>query len=253
MVLEAYVDDSGTGHGRVAVLAGFVSTAERWKLFSDDLEALCEQEPRTPDFKMQKANGFRAYWPAKREGLDKRIEDVAALIRERAMYRVDVVMSRLAYDDIVKGRVNRKIDSPYFLLFYLILLSTAELMDKAGLEGTVDFIFDEQNQTGRECANFYHEIKKRVSERVRRRLGGEPIFRADKDVLPIKAADVLAWQLRRHLDMEQPQGTPHNEIVDQTLAMLGVSCHVTPDHLRAFIRDASHGIMFKADCLYHLL
>ena len=252
MVLEAYVDDSGSGHGNVAVLAGFISTAERWKLFSDSLEYLCEQAPRTPDFKMERANSFRAYYWAKREDLDKRIENVVGIIREHAMYRVDVVMSRPDYDAIVKGRIDPKIDSPYFLMFYVAMLSTGNFMDKAGLEGTVSFVFDEQNDLGRACAKLYYEIKKRLPEGISGRVGGEPIFKHDKDILPLKAADVLAWQLRRHLDMEQPQSTPHNEIVDQILAMYGVSCQIRPADLRAFIRDAAHGLMFKGHCLYHM-
>jgi hypothetical protein len=81
LVLEGNIDDSGTGHGRVAVLAGFLSVAERWKQFSDSLKILCEEEPITPDFKMKKATDFRTYCPATRQALDKRIEDVAALIR----------------------------------------------------------------------------------------------------------------------------------------------------------------------------
>ncbi|HEV3277718.1 MAG TPA: DUF3800 domain-containing protein [Terriglobia bacterium] len=252
MVLEGFVDDSGITHDKVAVLAGFLSTAERWTVFSDALESLCEREPKTPDFKMQKAHDFRAYYPAKRWQLDKRIEDVANLIREHAMYRLDVVLSRPAYNGIVKGRINPKIDSPYFLLFYTIILETAELMNKLGMEGTADFIFDDQGKIGQECASFYEEIKKRVDERIGRRLGSRPIFRHDKEILPIKAADVLAWQLRRHLDIEQPQDIEHNQIVDDALAMYGVSCHITNDHLRDFMRNASHGLVLRSECQFHL-
>lgn len=252
MVFEAFVDDSGTGHGNVAVLAGFLSTAERWKLFSDRLEDLCEREPRTPDFKMQKANGFRAYWWATRQDLDRRIEDVAKLIGEHATYHVDAVMVRPAYDAIVKGRVTPEIDNPYFLLFYTVILSTAEFMEKANLDASVDFIFDEQSDIGRQCARFYPGIKEKVPERIRRRLGAQPVFRHDKELLPLKAADVLAWQLRRHLDMEQPKDIPHNRIIDDALAMYGVSCQVRPEDLEAFVRDAGHGLMFRAGCGYHV-
>jgi hypothetical protein len=48
---------------------------------------------------------------------------------------------------------------------------------------------------------------------MRRRMGGEPVFKHDKDLLPLKAADLFAWQIRRHLDLEQPNRIPHNDIV----------------------------------------
>jgi hypothetical protein len=48
--LEGYVDDSGTGHGKVAVLAGFLSTVERWTGFSNALTNLWEQETRSMKF-----------------------------------------------------------------------------------------------------------------------------------------------------------------------------------------------------------
>jgi hypothetical protein len=252
VVLEGFVDDSGTSHGKVAVLAGFLSTAEKWQIFSDELELLCEQDPKTPDFKMEKAHGPRAYWWAGRQELDKRIEDVGALIRKHAMYRIDSVMPISAYDGIVRGRINPKIDSPYFLLFYAVMLSAAEFMEKIGMEGTADFVFDEQGKVGQECASFYPEIKERVAGRVRIRLGSAPIFRDDKDILPIKAADFFAWQIRRHLDVEQPERIAHNAILDGLLSMFGVSCQVREEDLRAFMRDAEHGIMFRGDCCYHL-
>jgi len=253
VVLNGFVDDSGTGHGKVSVLAGFLSTSDRWKQFSNGLEELCRQEPRTPDFKMEKASSFRAYHWATRESLNKRIEDVASLIQTHAMYRVDAVVSREAYQALVEGKVPRKIDSPYFVLFYTVILSSAAFVNKASLGGTVDFIFDEQGKIGKRAGNWYQFIKERVRPEIRNRLGCEPDFRHDSELLPLKAADLLAWQIRRHLDLEQPRGNEHNKIVDQILAkILGVSCHVHPEHLKAFVANIGHGLMLKADCRYHI-
>jgi len=253
LVLEGYVDDSGTGHGKVAVLAGFLSTAERWKSFSDALEDLCEQEPKTPDFKMTKASGFRAYHWATRKALDKRIEDVAALVQSHAMYRVDVIVGHDAYEGIVRGKVPSEIDNPYFGLFYTVILAAANFMDKAGIEGTADFIFDEQGRIGRTARDWYYFIRERVEPRIQCRMGAEPIFRDDKNVLALKSADLAAWEVRRHLDLEQPQGIEHNEIIDQILDRLpGVSCQIRLQDLEAFVANIDHGIMFRADCRYHI-
>ena len=253
LVLEGYVDDSGTGHGKVAVLAGFLSTAERWKSFSDALEDLCQQEPRTPDFKMHKASGSWAYYWATRQDLDKRIENVAALVRAHAMYRVDAVVGHDAYEGIVRGNVPSEIDNPYFGLFYIIILAAAHFMDKAKIEGTADFIFDEQGKIGRAARDWYYFIRERVEPRIQCRMGAEPIFRDDNNVLALKSADLAAWEIRRHLDLEQPEGIEHNEIIDQILdGLLGVSCQIRPQDLKAFVANITHGIMLRADCKYHI-
>lgn len=253
LVLDGYVDDSGSGHGKIAVLAGFLSTADRWRNFSDDLENLCEQEPKTPDFKMVKAMDHRVYWPATRQQLDKRIEDVAGLTVKHAMYRIDVQMHREAYDCFVKGRVPKKIDDPYFLLFYNVILASVEFMGKMNMEGTVEFVFDEQGKVGERARSLYYSIKEYTDAKVRQYMGGEPVFKHDRDLLPLKSADLLAYQLRRHFDLEQPQGVPHNDIVDEIIArLLGVSCQIRPEDLQLFAANISHGLLFRSTCVYHV-
>jgi hypothetical protein len=166
------------------------------------------------------------------------------------MYRLDAVVHREAYKDIAEGNVRKEVDSPYFVLFYNIILSAAEFMDKAQLEGTIEFVFDEQGKIGKRARDWYYFIKERVRPEIRRRMGGEPIFKHDSELLPLKAADVLAWQIRRHLAIEQPLDIEHNEIVDSILAMPGVSCQIKPEHLQAFVANMGHGLMLMSDCRY---
>lgn len=247
------MDDSGSGHGKVAVLAGFLSTPDRWKQFSEELEDLCEQEPKTPDFRMVKATGFRKYWPATREALDKRIQDVAALILKHVTYRIDVVVGRDAYEFIAKGKVPPEIDDPYFLLFCNVILAVAQFMDKMKLAGTVDFVFDEQGKIGRTARSLYYAVKKYARPEMRQRMGQEPVFKHDRDLLPLKAADLLAWQLRRHWDVEQPLGIAHNEIVDQIVGRVpGVSCHIRPEDLQLFVANIHGGLVFRSACVRHI-
>jgi len=60
---------------------------------------------------------------------------------------------------------------------------------------------------------------------VRDRLGSKPIFRPDKDVLPLKACDIWAWQVGRHLGKDQPQGIEHNDYIDTLSGLHGVGQH----------------------------
>jgi hypothetical protein len=91
------------------------------------------------------------------------------------------------YNNIVKGRLKPELDSPYFVLFYQVILMAALLLDKLGSDDTVDWIFDEQGKIGIEANNWYWFIKENAPPNLKRRLGSAPIFRDDKQVLPLNS------------------------------------------------------------------
>jgi hypothetical protein len=61
----------------------------------------------------------------------------------------------------------------------------------------VDFIFDEQGGVGAQAAMVYRWLKEAQDPSIRDLLGAPPIFRDDKQVVALQAADMLAWHLRR--------------------------------------------------------
>jgi hypothetical protein len=246
VILQGFVDDSGSSDGNVFALAGFLSTAERWEQFSDEYEKICDREPKTPKFKMRHANNPR---------LSPRVKELVELTSNRAMYRIDAVTARPNYESIVRGNLPTEIDNIYFVLFFNVILATCRLMDLENLEGTVDFVFDNQGSTiEAECVRWYHWIKGHpmIDSEARKRMGSTPIFRDDDLVLPLKSADIWAWQIRRHLNEEQPKKIPHNEFVESILAMRGVSCHVTPEDLQALVYSIQHGLSLSAHCTFSL-
>jgi len=75
--------------------------------------------------------------------------------------------------------------------------SLAAWQEEHGSKLPVDFIFDNQNSTGRDALIWYDFLRKDGSDRWRSLLGGTPQFKDDKQILPLQAADMLAWHLRR--------------------------------------------------------
>lgn len=246
MILKGYFDESGSSTGNVYVLAGFFSTAEQWELFSDEWEEICNREPKTPDFKMRKAIRLREYgWSG--EQRDTRIKELANLIRKRAAYRIDAVTARPNYERIVRGNVPSSLDNPYFILFLNVILAMSEYLSNLDIKGTVDFVFDKQEDFVEEqCVHWHRWIKRNVDSEIGSRLGSVPVFRHDKDVLPLKAADLYAWQIRRHLNEEQPLGVRVNQTLDSLLNMHGVSCNVRPEELATLAYSINHGLDLKA-------
>jgi hypothetical protein len=170
------------------------------------------------------------------------------------MFRVDCVLSEENYVNIVKGNIRpelKELDSPYFILFYEVILATAKLMEKAHLHGTVDWVFDEKDSIGIQAVSWYAWIKKQAKPNLRRRLGSTPIFRDDENVLPLKAADLFAWQIRKHISDEQPLGIQRNEILGSFLAKYGASCFMTAEHLAKLVQALNSGLLYLgANCQF---
>jgi hypothetical protein len=260
MILHGFVDDSGSGEGRdrgnIFVLAGFVAGPKQWEQFSRKWQGICDREPKTPDFKMQTAirlfreDGSPIWTQAQR---DARIRQLVRLTRRKVLYRVESVLAWPNYDRIVKGKIPAKTDSPYFLCFYNIILSFASFMDKANVTGKVDWVFDDQGRIGREASKWYDFIAASLPSQTRSRMGNRPIFRHDTSVLPLKAADLYAWQIRRHLDREQPKGVDRNDYLDVLLTQVyGVSNVIEGEHLEEFVANIGRGLMLKSNTTFFL-
>ena len=124
----------------------------------------------------------------------------------------------------------------------------ARLLDKLGSDDTVDWIFDEQGKIGCEAVGWYYWIKERAKPNLKRRLGSTPIFRDDEKVLPLKAADLFAWQIRRHIAYEQPKGEPPSDILGSFLDQFGVSGNMTGPYLDELVQSLNKGFLLKANC-----
>ncbi len=258
--LLGYVDDSGSGEGKdrgnIFLLAGFVACPKQWQRFSIKWENICNHEPKTPDFKMQKAirllrpNGTRI-WTEKQR--DRRIRKLVRLTKRTALFRVESVTAWPNYDLVAKSHVPSQFDSPYFLCFYNVILSVAAFMDKARIDGVVDWVFDDQGRIGKEALKWYKFVRANVSDQVRARMGLTPTFGHDKDILPLKAADLYAWQIRRHLDKEVPNKIAHNDHLDILAAQVyGVSSVIEGEHMEEFVANIGNGLMLKSRTGYLL-
>jgi hypothetical protein len=260
MVLNGFVDDSGSGEGKdrgnIFVLAGFVACPKQWEEFSGKWQAICDREPQTPDFKMQTAirlfrdDGSPIWTEVQR---DARIRQLVRLTKRKALYRVESVLAWPNYDLVIKGKVPPQFDSPYFLCFYNIILSFLAFMDKAKVDGKVDWVFDDQGRIGKEANRWYAFVTSSLPPETRGRIGKKPLFGHDKSILPLKAADLYAWQIRRHLDREQPKGIDHNDYLDVLCAQVyGVSNVIEGQHLEEFVANIGHGLMLKSKTTYFM-
>lgn len=66
-----------------------------------------------------------------------------------------------------------------------------------GLSDKVEFVFDEKDDDVRTALFFYQGFTEFQTPSQRAMLSGSPQFKKDEDVVPLQAADILVWTLRR--------------------------------------------------------
>ncbi len=72
----------------------------------------------------------------------------------------------------------------------------AQYQGELGIDEPIDFVFDDESEKTR-LAGMWDMLKLSSSPEIRRNMGGEPIFRKDEKVLPLQAADLYAWWVRK--------------------------------------------------------
>ena len=196
MALNGFVDDSGSGEGKdrgnIFVLAGFVACPKQWEQFSHAWDKICDREPKTPDFKMQKAvrlrneDGSLIWSEAQRNA---RIKQLVRLIKRKAQYRVETVMAWPNYDRVVKGRVPPDSTIHTFSAFTTsscpLPPSWTRLISKEPLIGC-SMIRVASAKMQINGTSLFSERRPSAPEQACNR----PVFRHDKSVLPLKAADI---------------------------------------------------------------
>ncbi len=202
-MLNCYIDDSGNESksndaGPVFVLAGYVSTVERWKSFSDDWDiALKSGIKPLEHFKAAEAESLRKQFHGwSEEDRDAKVAELADIVIRHAMFGLSAILSWESYQS-VQGEYPAHYINPYALLFHSIINSAVHRMNRLCIDDKIEFIFDDQGMDGVNAVRNYRLAKDELPQAIRDRVSGLPMHRHDKDLLPLQSADMAAWQVRR--------------------------------------------------------
>jgi hypothetical protein len=203
MVLQGYMDESYDEDG-VFVVAGYISTAERWAAFSREWEEALLHAVRGKNGKYRFKMSEMAAQPERLA----RVSVFHDIIQRHAIMGVsftfdkrdfDRALSRLSVDNLESILWEDGLQ-PYFVStklfleqFHKLRLTSPEL---AELEGPVDFYFDEHSQKKTVIGAWERFLQSRPEEEMEI-YGPTPRFESDDDFLPIQAADFLAWWARK--------------------------------------------------------
>lgn len=203
-MLRAYIDDSGSSPvDRVFVLGGLIGEAGQWEGFCDEWVKVLNKDPAIRYFKSFEARNFKGEFAAgwNRPLVDQRVDDLCRVASGGyARYRVHAIMRWEDFNKFIGDIGGRVIDkfhaaytNPYMLCFFAIVMRTRAYLNARGIQDEVDYIFDEQGVYGEFASQVMALLQ---NPAIRRLLDNPPIFRDDKKVLPLQAADMYAWNVR---------------------------------------------------------
>ena len=231
VMFKAYFDDSGSDEGsKTLLLAGCVQKYSVWANFSLGWEAGLAESPSIKYFHMREARKLEGEfngWKAKHR--DAKIRRLAEIAASYNPWTITAWISRAEHDAILKPIAPFMARQPYMDLFYAVILKLAQWHHDDGVTLPVDYVFDEQGVIGTESVMWYEHIKAWQKPEIAALMGSSPKFENDKVVLPLQAADMLAWHLRRHKD--HPEEDDSKWPTAPVIGLLHAEVHLTKDFL----------------------
>jgi hypothetical protein len=240
--LQSYADDSASDDGDQRLfMAGFVGLAQNWAAFSDDWHwALKHGGPPIDYLRMVEAQSLRNQFQNwNKQDRNKKLLLLAEIIRSYPLMSFEFSVSRKTFIKHVKPHAPRGVAKPHFTAnFHTVSGISRHFENQSDIK--IEFIFDEQDGVDADVYLFFEYMRRNIPEKAREIIIGFPMFKNDKEVVPLQAADMAAWFVRRAHQMgEESLPIPlysvineeqhlMSEIPDDTLVKWGKQFASTP-------------------------
>jgi hypothetical protein len=205
VMLQGYTDDSGSDGNRPPfVLAAYLSEAEKWATFSDEWKAELRREPKIEYFRMaEAATGEGQFFGVPIEFRRYKVRNLMAIIKKHNLEGVDIHILWDEYRTLLEPHAPEVVH-PYGLLFFgmLDVLERYQVKKRIYPE-KMELAFDEQGKAGQLAIMFYSLLKARKKLPAENMISGTPRMLDDVAYIPLQAADMLAWAIRRSLDQDK--------------------------------------------------
>jgi Protein of unknown function (DUF3800) len=201
MLMLAFVDGSGTiNDSPVYVMAGYLGPVSAWEAFTSEWQAALDHPKAIEYFKMSEAwmrrGQFDGWDPSIR---DARLKMLPPIINRHAAAAFMFVVTTEAWKRHFVGRLTERYhDRPYFFAFHGVMSGVVKYLNEKGIKEKIDFVFDEEGgESSRLMLEGFDEFVSCAPDHLKEYIGSKPVYRNEKEVLPLQAADILAWHVRR--------------------------------------------------------
>jgi hypothetical protein len=207
LMLQAFVDESlSVEDQKDYVLAGYIQKTSVWMQFSDEWEKILNDSPPLKAFHMHEAQsgltgGNRRpnnpFFGWTDEQIRQKILCLSSVINKHAPWSIEVRLSTSQFEKVCLPIVPYDLKNPYIFCYFGLIRKLLEFHDRLGIDGKIQLFFDKKDDVSREASHLYSFFKSVQPPAFQNLLNGTPIFENDEKVLPLQAADMLVWSLRR--------------------------------------------------------
>jgi hypothetical protein len=207
MPIQAFVDESGSD--KHFLMVGLVGHSENWKEFSEEWAFCLKQPPAISLFKMKEAANYGGQFygvdPTMR---DAKLRSLARIINKHARIVTWSIINLEAHSE-TWARMPKPHCDPYFWPFQNSIMAVCYTLWDAGWRERFEIIFDEHRIWGPRARVWYPIIRENLE--LREPGPGtimpiDPMFKTDNEFLPIQAADLFAWCIRKATDKQGENG-----------------------------------------------
>jgi hypothetical protein len=190
-MLQCFVDES---YGEaVLVLAGFVADVDTWKAFSGEWQECLDMRPPMERLHMEEV--FGDSWG---DETKERVARFHRILDHHAVGGVTASLPLRPYEKLFG--TSEHWSNPYVYLLFHFIRGYRQHCDKIGLDRKVKFIFDRQKGAAPRIAEAWEFFEQRGNDALHALMGGAPSFESSYEYLPLQAADLSAWWIRRQME-----------------------------------------------------
>lgn len=196
--LQAFFDDSGVGQEPVYCLAGYIGPADRWASFSDEWRSFLNEPPALKYWKTSHVMSFRGQltnWS--REDRDEKLAKATSIIQKYNFLGFSVMMLHDHYVDVFSDLLHAKQWHPYRILLGGLVSYLDSYLLEHSIDEPVEVFLDTQTEQKADAIAAWQEEFAFHPHRRRSVFSSEPSWGDEKEILPIQAADMIAWEIRQ--------------------------------------------------------
>jgi hypothetical protein len=206
-------------------MAGYLNRAENWTLFSNAWNEELKSKPSIKYLKMAEAWNRRdefAGWSESER--NEKLRGLARVIHHFKPRSFDISVSRDRYYRLVSPISPRGLGNPHFICCFGVISMVSRFLVSEKVNIPTEFFFDEQAGVSDDLSVLFDEMKMSIPRKARSLIRGNPSFANDKMLVPLQAADMLAWHLRReHEEFGQIGNLPMANLLCSEVGHLSTS------------------------------
>ena len=198
--LRAFIDDSGSGgESPWFVLAGYLGTIEAWDAFNEPWCAVLDRPPKLDYFKHSEVYGSQWAGMSTTER-NERVDAFIEVIGNHALRSIYVRLKQQDYDEAIKPYIPPMWQNAYYFLFIGFLSAATMTAKHLGDGNRIEFFFDSNREVEEPSKMLYRQTANLPQFRD---LVDNIHYEDEKIFLPLQAADLLAWQIRRRFSVQE--------------------------------------------------